>query len=95
MDRAYQELYASLSGHYNVLLTSLLCCQDEESWQNSKHLVICSMPFLTLEMAIKRVTDLEKHSIPSPSDIYKALNYAKKKHKQAIKIQDQEEVSHI
>ena len=84
MNKAYQELIASLSGQQQLLLTTLLSCEDTESWEQSKHLIVCPMPLLTLEMAINRVSTRTSDSIPSPKQIYDALNYAVLKHQQYL-----------
>jgi len=83
MNEQYQELIATLSKNHSLLLTSLLCTEDPVSWEECRHLVICPLPLLTLEMTIRRLnSDNDKtSSIPSPREIQDAIVYAQDKYK--------------
>lgn len=96
MNNQYQELVSTLSGNHNVLLTSLLCTEDAATWEECKHLIICSTPLLTLEMAINRVINKEHKTskIPSPEDIAKALNYANQKRNEYLKFHSKQLLAH-
>jgi len=83
MNNELQELMVFLSKHHNLTLTSILSVTDTESWEQNKHTLLSSAPFLTLEMAINRVSDSRKrNSIPTPQTIYEAVKYAAQKRKQ-------------
>ena len=84
MSDQYQELISAFSGSHNTLLTSLLCTENPTSWEDCKHLIVCPIPLLTLEMAINRVCakGRKKHEIPTPEMIRKALTYANEKRMQ-------------
>lgn len=83
MNEQYQELISTLSKNHSLLLTTLLSTEDPVAWEECRHLVICPIPLLTLDMAIHRLnTGEEKRaSIPSPSDIRDAIKYAQEKYK--------------
>lgn len=87
MNKQYQDLISTFSGDHNILLTSLLCTEKPDNWEECKHLIVCSTPLLTLEMAINRVTTekRKKNEIPSPDQIQSALNYANEKKEQYLK----------
>ena len=96
MNNQYQELIFTLSGEHNMLLTSLLCTKDPGAWDDCKHVIVCPIPLLTLEMAINRVTSKEHKtsSIPSPEQIKDALNYAKEKRTQYLRYISDEVTTH-
>jgi len=96
MNDQYQELVYTLSGKHNLLLTSLLCTTDLKSWEECKHIIICSIPLLTLEMAINRVTNKDQKTspIPSPEQINDALNYAREKQRQYLRRKKKEPIAH-
>lgn len=79
MDKMYQDLVSELSGKQPLVLTSLLSGMDHDSWEQNKHIIVSHMPFLTLEMAVNRICHRKQHSIPSPAQIYQALQYARSK----------------
>lgn len=79
MEKLYQDLIATLSGQQNLILTSLLSATDQDSWEENKHIIVSHAPFLTLEMAVNRITQRKQNSIPSPNEIFQALEYAKNK----------------
>jgi len=83
MNSQFQDLVSTLSKGHSVLLTSLLCTENPTSWDDCKHIVVCPIPLLTLEMAINRVIVEKKKSgeIPSPEQIKTALEYAQTKRK--------------
>ncbi len=85
MNDKHQKLTSRLFGKQNLILTSLLSDQDTCSWQDNKHLIISHTPYLTLEMAVNRTCQRAKHSTPTPSQIYAALEYAKAKQTQTAK----------
>lgn len=87
MNDQFQTLVSTFSGNHNVLLTSLLCTESPQAWEECKHLIVCSTPLLTLEMAINRVTikGRDKRDIPTPEQIQKALDYANEKRVQYLK----------
>ena len=82
MEKNYQELIAMLTGKQNLLLTSLLSGEDPELWEQSKYIIVSHNPLLTLEMAVNRVCERENNSVPTPNQIYKALEYSKAKSEQ-------------
>ncbi|MDH3325270.1 MAG: hypothetical protein OEM38_00970 [Gammaproteobacteria bacterium] len=96
MNDQYQELISTLSGKHNILLTSLLCTDDPKTWEDCKHLIICPIPLLTLEMAINRVVAKESKTspIPTPEEIRKALNYANQKRTQYLQHTAAEPLAH-
>lgn len=83
MNDQYQELISTLSKNHSLLLTSLLSTEDPLAWEECRHLVICPIPLLTLEMTIHRLHSGEekRSSIPSPRDIQDAIKYAQDKYK--------------
>ena len=97
MNAQYQDLVSTFTDQHNLLLTSLLCTDDPETWENCKHLIICATPLLTLEMAINRITCKENNRtlIPTPKQIQNALQYAQIKkqqyHNQLVKEELQKE----
>jgi len=96
MNDQYQELVSTLSGKHNMLLTSLLCTEDSGTWEDCKHLIVCPIPLLTLEMAINRVAvkDRKKSSIPTPEQIKLALNYANEKRTQYLQFIANDQLTH-
>lgn len=86
MDNQYQELISTFSGKHNLLLTSLLCTENPNTWEECKHLIISSTPLLTLEMAVNRITTKSrKNKIPTPQQIQQALSYANEKRETYLK----------
>jgi len=53
MNKSLQELILNLPHSDTVLLTVLLNENILENWEKNKHIIICTTPKLTLEMAIK------------------------------------------
>ncbi len=97
MNDRYQELISSFSGNHNVLLTSLLCTESTTTWAECKHLIVCPVPLLTLEMAVNRVRTgaRKKNNIPTPEQIKEALNYASNKRVQYLaNISNEPQVPH-
>jgi len=86
MDKHNQELFATLTGRHNIILTTLLSSESMESWEKIKYIIVSHTPFLTLEMAVNRVCRRENSSPPLPAQIYSALEYAKEKNKQFRKV---------
>lgn len=71
-----KELYADLSSSSQRLLTLMISAPCAETWIEARKLVICSEPLLTLEMAVKRVSNKSIKEIPDSFTIYRALRYA-------------------
>jgi len=88
MNNQHQQLISDLSTDSTILLTSLLCTEDPNSWDEIKYTVICPLPLLTLEMALNRVIskDQKLPGTPPPQQINQALSYAKQKREQYLKI---------
>lgn len=76
MNKKLQELIFNLPSNNIVLLTTLLSERNHENWENNKHLIVCNMPLLTLEMAVNKVGSLMQGVIPEPKLIHAALIYA-------------------
>ncbi|MDH5257200.1 MAG: hypothetical protein OEX07_04310 [Gammaproteobacteria bacterium] len=97
MNDLYQELVSTLSGKHNILLTSLLCTEDLDTWEECKHLIVCPIPLLTLEMAINRVSTRsgKRSTIPTPEEIKDALIYANQKRTQYLQHIAAEPATHI
>jgi len=77
MNKSLQELILDLPSSDTMLLTVLLNEIVPENWEKNKHLIICSAPKLTLEMAINDIAHYKHNSIPSPKLIHDALKYAR------------------
>ena len=87
MINQHQQLISDLTSDSTILLTSLLCTEDPNCWDEIKYTVICPLPLLTLEMALNRVVskDQKPPGTPTPQQINQALSYAKQKRKQYLK----------
>ncbi len=89
MNYKLQELMSFLSINQSLTLTSILSVTDATAWEQTKHIIISTTPFLTLEMAINRISNNRKrNSIPEPHHIYEAIKYASLKRKQYVKCLD-------
>lgn len=83
MNTELQELMNFLSDSHNLTLTSILSVTDQFTWEQHKHIILSTAPFLTLEMAINRVsTNRKRSSVPEPHLIFEAIKYASLKRKQ-------------
>jgi len=90
MNNRLQELMSFLSTNQGLTLTSILSVTDATAWKQTKHVILSTTPFLTLEMAVNRVSNNRKrNSIPEPQLIYEAIKYASLKRKQYIKCFDE------
>lgn len=86
MNNQYAGLLNQLPIKHQSTLIALLSYVDSESWYNAKHLIVCSNPLLTLEMAINRISNRERNEIPDCNDIAQALAYAEKKRIQSLEL---------
>jgi hypothetical protein len=55
-----------------------------ETWEIARRIVVSPAPLLTLDMAISRVCENKLKGIPDSFTIYRALDYAVKKHHQYL-----------
>jgi len=94
MNKMYSELLAPLPVKHQALILALLNSVDTESWYNAKHLIVCSNPLLTLEMAVNRINDRERNDLPTCEDIQQALSYADQK-RISSKKQKSEKISEL
>lgn len=69
-------LLQQLSEQQAQLISRLLANPTEEIWFQARPILLCSNPFLTLEMAVKRVSDRSLKDLPDTFVILKALSYA-------------------
>jgi hypothetical protein len=72
-----KRLLQQLPDEQAILLRQLLANPCSEVWMQTRRVVLCNQPFLTLEMALKRVSE---HSLdneaPDPFLVHEALSYA-------------------
>jgi hypothetical protein len=71
-----RDMYGSLSKSNRNLLAAALQGMDKPLWLKVKRVVIANRPIMTLEMAIKQVTNKSITEIPDPFTVYRALRYA-------------------
>ncbi|MDH5378818.1 MAG: hypothetical protein OEX00_10875 [Gammaproteobacteria bacterium] len=71
-----QDLYGDLSISNQRLLTQMLESPSEEIWFKARKIVISPNPIITLEMAVKRITNGSLNEPPDPFTIYRALRYS-------------------
>ena len=71
-----RDMYGSLSKSNRTLLAAALQGMDKPLWLQVKRVVISNRPIMTLEMAIKQVTNKTITGIPDPFTVYRALRYA-------------------
>jgi len=90
MNNKLQELMNFLSANQSLTLTSILSVTDAAAWEQTKHIILSTTPFLTLEMAVNRVSnDRKRNSIPEPQLIYDAIKYASLKRNRYMKRLDE------
>ena len=71
-----KQLLQQLPDEQAKLLHQLLANPCSDIWMQTRKILLCSQPFLTLEMAIKRVSEQPLTNVPDPFLIHKALSYA-------------------
>ncbi|MDH5544092.1 MAG: hypothetical protein OEZ43_00780 [Gammaproteobacteria bacterium] len=75
-----KDLYGELSESNQRHITRLLQNPSAENWEQARRIVVSPAPLLTLDMAVSRVTETKLNSFPDQFTIYRALDYAIKKH---------------
>lgn len=73
MNETLETLISNLPKGNTLLLTALLSEHSLEGWNKNRHIIVCNVPRLSLEMAINRATDFERNTIPCPKQIHEAL----------------------
>lgn len=79
-----KDLFGSLSKNNQDLLNKLLNAPDNETWEIARRIVVSPAPLLTLDMAVSRVIEGKTQKCPDPFTVYRAIDYAVKKHKQFL-----------
>ena len=74
--RKCQDLYGELSPSNQKLLQLMLSNPSEDTWFRARKIVVNPAPLITLEMAVKRVSNSSIREIPDPFTIYRALKYS-------------------
>ena len=69
-------LLQTLSDQQSQLINQLLANTSESVWLQARPMLLCTNPPLTLEMAIKRVSDRSLKDVPDTFVVLKALSYA-------------------
>jgi len=83
MSQKLQKFINHLSKSNGLTLTSILSVADENSWEQNRHVILSTTPFLTLEMAVNRISNNRKRSsIPEPRLIHEAIEYVMEKRSQ-------------
>ena len=75
-----KDLFGDLSVSDQELIEQMLKSPCAETWEVARRIVVSPAPLLTLDMAISRVTENRKKGVPDSFTIYRALDYAVKKH---------------
>jgi hypothetical protein len=74
-----KELFDSLSEPNQKLIARMLTSPNTETWLEARRIVISSAPLITLEMAVKRISNSPVSNVPDSFTIYRALKYASEK----------------
>ena len=76
-----REIISSLSDANQQLVTKMLAAPNAETWDEARRVAISQAPLITLEMAVKRISNENEPvtAIPDPFTIYRALRYAAEK----------------
>ncbi|MDH5301590.1 MAG: hypothetical protein OEW58_09535 [Gammaproteobacteria bacterium] len=69
-------LLQQLGEPHTQIITQLLNNPNELVWFQARPLLLCADPLLTLEMAVKRVSDQSLRTMPDTFVVLKALSYA-------------------
>ena len=75
-----KDLYGTLSESNQNVINDLLQHPAVETWEIARRIVVSPAPLLTLDMAVSRVVENKVTGCPDQFTIYRALDYAIKKH---------------
>ena len=74
-----REFLSAMPEAQQSLVVRMLTAPTEDSWLHARKLVVSQTPLITLEMAVRRISNQPVSEIPDPFTIYRALAYAVEK----------------
>lgn len=75
-----RDMTGALPKAHQDILEKLLETPTDETWEIARLIVVSPAPVLTLDMAVKRVSNQTTEKIPSSFTVYRAIRYAIEKH---------------